>query len=246
VLSARFDRAMPSYRGDPSRPDKAKAIAGVIAVYAILGGLLLLAKGDTPLRLSESEPTVLIDVNELPVLQPPPKEQPGKAEEEEGAAGKKAEPTEIVAPEPKIEGLAKPPVIAAPVAGTGAARTAGAATAGTGPGTGGSGRGRGGGGSGDGGSPAQWISGGLLDSDYPRRALKGRLQGRVSVHFTVMASGRIANCRITASSGSSLLDQTTCRLLTERLRFRPARDSQGRPIETELNSDYTWGIRFSR
>lgn len=237
---------MPGYRADPSRPDKAKAIAGVVAVYALLGGLLLLAKGDAPLRIGESEPTVLIDVNELPEPRPPPEEQPGKAEEEEGAAGKKAEPTEVVAPEPKVEVPTKPPVIAAPIAGTGAARTAGAATTGTGPGAGGSGTGRGGGGSGGGGSPAQWVSGGLLDSDYPRRALRDRLQGQVSVHFTVLASGRIANCRITASSGSPLLDQTTCRLLTKRLRFRPARDSQGRPIETELNSDYTWGIRFTR
>lgn len=237
---------MPGYRAEPSRPDKAKAIAGVIAVYAALGGLLLLAKRDTPLRIGESEPTVLIDVNELPEPQPPPEEQPGKAEEEEGAAGKKAEPTAIVVPEPKIEVPAKPPVVAAPVAGTGSASTAGAATAGTGPGAGGSGTGRGGGGTGGGGSPAQWVSGELQDSDYPRRALKDRLQGRVSVRFTVLTSGSIANCRITASSGSQLLDQTTCRLLTERLRFRPARDSQGRPIKTELNSDYTWGIRFSR
>lgn len=237
---------MPGYHAAPSRPDKAKAIAGVIAVYAVLGSLVLLAKGDTPLRLRERDPTVLIDVNQLPEPQPPPEEQPGKTDQEEGVAGKKAELTEIVTPEPKVDVPAKPPVAAAPIAGTGAASTAGAATAGTGPGAGGSGTGRGGGGSGGGGSPAQWVSGGLQDSDYPKRALKDRLQGRVSVRFTVLTSGRINNCRITASSGSSLLDQTTCQLLTERLRFRPARDSQGRPIETELNSDYTWGIRFHR
>ena len=237
---------MPSYRADPSRPDKAKAIAGVIAVYAALGALLLLTKGDTPLRLGGSEPTILIDVNELPEPQPPPEEQPGKTEEEEGAAGKKAEPTEVVAPEPQVEVPANPPVAAAPVAGTGSATTAGAATAGTGPGAGGSGTGRGGGGSGGGGSPALWISGGLKDSDYPSEALRGGLQGRVTVHFTVLTSGRIAGCQVVASSGSPLLDATTCRLLTKRLRFRPATDGQGRPIETQLYSDHTWGIRFRR
>ncbi len=168
---------MPGYRAEPSRPDKAKAIAGVIAVYAALGALLLLATGDTPLRPGESEPTVLIDVNELPEPLPQPEGQPGKAEEEEGAAGKRAEQTEVVAPEPKIAVPAKSPVVAAPVAGTGAASMAGAATAGTGPGAGGSGTGRGGGGSGGGGLPAQWISGGLQDSDYPKRALRDRLRG---------------------------------------------------------------------
>jgi len=237
---------MPGYRAEPSRPDKAKAIAGIFVVYAVIIGAALMMPADSPLRLGDNEPTVLIDVNELPEPQPPPQQEPGKVEQEEGAAGKKAEPTPIVAPKPAIEVPAKPPVAAAPIAGTGSATTAGAATAGTGPGAGGSGTGRGGGGSGGGGSPAQWISGGLQNSDYPRRALKDRLQGRVSVHFTVLTSGRIDNCRITASSGSPLLDQTTCRLLTERLRFRPARNSQGQPIETELNSDYTWGIRFRR
>lgn len=133
---------------------------------------------------------------------------------------------------------------AAPVAGTGASPNAGAAAAGTGPGAGGAGTGRGGGGSGGGGSAAQWVSGGLLDSDYPRAALRDRLGGTVSVRFTVLVNGRIANCRVVGSSGSSLLDATTCRLLTKRLRFRPAMDGSGQPIETDLGSDYTWGIRF--
>ncbi|HEU0310619.1 MAG TPA: TonB family protein [Sphingomicrobium sp.] len=237
---------MSTYRADPTRPDKAKAIAGVIAVYAGLVGLALLAGRDTPLDRENGAPTVLIDVNELPVQPPPPEARTGKAEEEEGAAGKQAEPTPIVVPEVAIEMPATSPVTGAPIAGTGSAPTAGAATSGTGPGAGGSGTGRGGGGNGGGGSPAQWISGGLQDSDYPRQALKDRLQGRVSVGFTVMADGRIRNCNITASSGSQLLDSTTCRLLTERLRFRPARDRAGRPIETDLFSDYTWGIRFRR
>ena len=145
-----------------------------------------------------------------------------------------------------IEVPAKPPVAAAPIAGTGAATTAGAAISGTGPGAGGSGTGRGGGGSGGGGSPAKWISGGLMDADYPRSALKDRLQGQVSVGFTVRTDGHISNCRITASSGSPLLDSTTCRLLTERLRFRPALDGAGRPTESTLYSDYTWGIHLRR
>jgi len=234
------------YRASPSGADRTKAVVGVIAIYAIIVGAVLLIPAGSPLRLGEQEPTVLIDVNELPEPQPPPQEEPGKVEEEEGAAGKKAEPTEVVVPEPRRVVPAKSPVVAAPVAGTGSAPAAGAAADGTGPGAGGSGTGRGGGGSGGGGSPAQWISGGLQNSDYPSRALRDRLQGRVSVRFTVLTSGRIANCRVVASSGSPMLDATTCRLLTQRLRFRPARDSAGAAIETELGSDYTWGINFRR
>jgi len=233
-----------SYRASPSRADRAKAAVAVAATYAVIIGAVLLIPAGSPLRLGEQDPTVLIDVNDLPEPQPPPEEEPGKVEEDEGTAGKKAELTEVVAPEPKLP--AKSPVAAAPVAGAGSASAAGAATAGTGPGAGGSGIGRGGGGAGGGGSPAQWISGGLVKSDYPSQALRDRLQGRVSVRFTVLTDGRIANCRVVASSGSPMLDATTCRLLTQRLRFRPARDSAGVPIETELGSDYTWGINFRR
>jgi len=237
---------MPGYRSDPTRPDKAKAIAGVIAVYAVIIGAALLTPANSPLRIGEQPPTVLVDVNEIPEPQPPPEQEPGKAREEQGAAGKKAEPAEVVVPEPKQVVPAKSPVAAAPIAGTGSASTAGAATAGTGPGAGGSGTGRGGGGAGGGGSPAQWVSGGLQNSDYPRAALHDKLQGRVSVRFTVLVTGRITNCRITASSGSPMLDETTCRLLTERLRFRPATNGAGVPIQSELGSDYTWGINFRR
>src|SRR5688500_15524585 len=98
--SRRCPSAMPSYRADPSRPDRAKAIGGVLAVYAALGAALLLARSDSPLDREQNPPTVLIDVIEPPEPQPPPEEQAGRAEEEEGAAGKKAEPTPVVAPKP--------------------------------------------------------------------------------------------------------------------------------------------------
>lgn len=232
------------YRATPSGADRTKAAIAVAAIYAVMIGAAMLMPKNSPFRIAEQPPTVLIDINDLPKPQPPPQEKPGKAKEEEGAAGKKAEPAEIVAPQPKLP--AKSPVAAAPIPGTGSAPNAGAATAGTGPGAGGSGTGRGGGGTGGGGSPAQWISGGLQNSDYPRAALHDKLQGRVSVRFTVLVTGRITNCRITASSGSPMLDETTCRLLTERLRFRPATNGAGVPIQSELGSDYTWGINFRR
>src|SRR5688572_1986912 len=105
---------MPGYRAEPSRPDKAKAVAGVVLVYALIVGAALMMPSDSPLRRTENEPTVLIDVKQPPEPQPPPEEDPGKAEEEEGAAGRKAEPTPIVAPKPVIELPTKPPVPAAP------------------------------------------------------------------------------------------------------------------------------------
>ncbi|MCF2515472.1 energy transducer TonB [Sphingomonas sp. G124] len=239
----RFWTVMSSYRAEPSRPDRAKAIAAVMAVYAVMIGAMLMVRTDTSPRTMDTTLPVLIEIVEPPP--PPPEPHPGQERREEGAAGKKADPTPVVMPKPKIIVPAQSPIPAAPIAGTGSSPNAGAATAGAGPGAGGTGSGRGGGGAG-GGSRAEWLSGGLRNSDYPRSALRDKLQGRVSVRFTVLISGRIADCRIIASSGSPVLDATTCRLLTERLRFRPAMNSAGVPIQSEVGSDYTWGINFRR
>ena len=206
------------------------------AVYAAAGLAWWLAPRTTSVPRDKAPPTVLVDITEPPpppvVEQPRPKAAP---DEEEGAAGKKANPSPIVAPEPRIP--APSPVPAAPIAGTGSATTAGAADRGTGPGAGGSGSGRGGGG---GVSAPQWLSGGIRDSDYPLALKQARRGGTVSIRFTVQTNGRISGCRVSKSSGVGELDSLTCRLLTERLRFVPAKDARGRAVPYELGNDLSW------
>jgi protein TonB len=241
-LETRF-LPVASYRAEPTRPDKAKAIAAVVAVYAAIVGAVLLMPSDSPLRIGESEPTVLIDVKEPPEPQPPPEEEAGKAEEEEGAAGKQAEPTPIVAPKPKIEVPARPPVAAAPIAGTGSATTAGAATTGTGPGAGGSGTGRGGGGSGGGGgigSEARLLGGN--SSRLPSRLLRGFAadQGYGHLLLTIAETGRVTGCSVLQTTGDGRVDAALCGIMIRRSRWAPARDRQGRPIEVKVRYTATW------
>lgn len=234
---------MASYRAEPTRPDRAKAIAAVVAVHAAIAALILTSPGAVSM-ISENASTVLIDIEPPPPPQrPPPQPRADRAKEEEGAAGKKAEPTPIVAPKPKIAVPAKPPVVAAPIAGTGASANAGAATAGTGPGAGGSGSGRGGGGSGDysGYSPARLIRN-VSRRDY-RALAAGRLPaGSAMVSLRVQTNGVAANCRVVRSSGDSIVDSGLCPLLTRRLRFRPAQDNLGRPVPYNLEYVATWRL----
>ncbi|MGQ0590290.1 MAG: TonB family protein [Sphingosinicella sp.] len=66
-------------------------------------------------------------------------------------------------------------------------------------------------------SPAlaqQWIG----DADYPASALQERREGSVEVELTFDTSGRVVRCDVTRSSGTALLDVTTCRLLLRRAR----------------------------
>jgi protein TonB len=232
---------MPGYRAEPTRPDKAKAIAGVLIVYAVIAGAALMMPSDSPIHTRESEPAVLIDVRELPEPEPPPEELAGKAEEEEGAAGRKAEPTPVVAPKPAIEVPAKPEVAAAPIAGTGNATTAGAATTGTGPGAGGSGTGRGGGGSGGGGGSDARLLGGN-SARLPARLLHGFASDRGYGHLwlTIARSGRVTHCSVLQSTGNVEVDQALCSLMIRRSRWAPARDTYGRPIEVTLRYTATW------
>lgn len=231
------------YRAAPSRPDKAKAIAGVAIVYAAIVGAALMMPADSPVRIGEQEPTDLIEIKPFPEPEPPPPEEPGKAEEEEGAAGRKAEPTPIVAPTPRIEVPATPPVAAAPVAGTGSATTAGAATAGTGPGAGGSGTGRGGGGSGGGGgigSEARLLGGN--SARLPSRLLRVFAADRGYGHLwlTVAESGRVTDCSVLQSTGNAQVDQALCNLMIRQSRWAPARDRQGNPIAVRIRYTATW------
>jgi len=235
---------MASYAAT-AREDRAKALAGVVLVHVILGAVILTGLNVHSVRqVVESLKT--FDIKELPPpppVPPPPQPKADRAKEEEGAAGKKAEPTPVVAPKPEIVVPAKPPIVAAPVAGTGNAAQSGAASSGTGPGAGGTGSGRGGGGSGDfsGYTPARLIRN-LNRGDY-RDLTGGRLPyGRAMLSLRLDTNGVPTECRVTRSSGDPYVDSGLCPLIYRRLRFRPALDADGRPIPYRLDYVANWSL----
>ncbi|WP_425228784.1 energy transducer TonB [Sphingomonas sp.] len=155
--------------------------------------------------------------------------------------------TDIVAPVPQVVVPVTPPVVVAPVAATDVQASAGAAdVAGPGTGAGGEGNGFGAGGDGDGDGagdvPPRRIGGRIRDSDYPLEAGEQGISGTVGVRFVVDEQGRVPRCSITRSSGSRLLDDTTCRLIEQRYRFRPGHDAQGRPFASTIVENETWVI----
>jgi protein TonB len=81
------------------------------------------------------------------------------------------------------------------------------------------------------------VSGGPSDADNRG----GRYRGAVVVQFAVNSEGRVSSCSPVRSSGNRDLDALTCRLLVNRARFRPARDAQGRAVETDAHATYHWG-----
>jgi protein TonB len=223
-------------------PDRMKALGGVLVVHVGLAAIILSGLNVHSVRQTV-ERLKTFDINEVPPPPPPPppRPTPDRAKDKEGATAKKALPTPVVAPPPKIVIPYKPPVVAAPIASTGSAATSGAATAGAGTGAGGSGTGPGGGGKGDysGYTPARMLNK-IPDREY-RRISDGRIpRGSAGIAFRVNANGRLTNCRIVRSSGDPAVDSNVCDAATRYLRFSPARDRSGRAITQDMSYTPTW------
>ncbi len=78
--------------------------------------------------------------------------------------------------------------------------------------------------------------------DYPAAALRAGEQGIVKVALDVGAEGRVTACTILASSRSSILDASTCRILRARARFTPARDAAGKPVADRYETAIGWSL----
>ena len=82
----------------------------------------------------------------------------------------------------------------------------------------------------------------FTEVDYPASAKKNREEGVVGFRIKIGPAGRITDCTVLRSSGSAALDETTCRLLTERARFRPAKDDEGKVTWDSIEREMTWQL----
>ncbi|MBE1525784.1 protein TonB [Sphingopyxis sp. OAS728] len=237
-----------AYTGQVSA--RQRAISGGGALIAVLAIGIGLASGlDLEVVRKASDAITAIAI---PAPPPPPREQvtPAKASSQRAsgkasAANKHAKAAPVFAPKTELPPIV-PPVAAAPRPGAGNDASAGATpTPGSGSGAGGRGDGTGSGGSGSGtggGTKAVWRSGTIHDRDYPREASRAKAGGEVEVRFTIEASGRVSGCRVTRPSGDASLDQTTCRLIEDRFRFKPATNSAGEPVASQYGWRQSWWL----
>lgn len=85
----------------------------------------------------------------------------------------------------------------------------------------------------------------ISPDDYPDAAMEALEQGAVTVELGVTPEGRVGTCRIVRSSGSVSLDATTCRVLSRRARFQPARDSAGHAVSGRVEHRIGWELDSS-
>lgn len=82
----------------------------------------------------------------------------------------------------------------------------------------------------------------ITADDYPAAARRAGKEGVVAVTLAIDASGYVADCTVTTSSGSPDLDAATCALLRERARYSPELDEQGRVIATVRSRKVRWTL----
>lgn len=93
--------------------------------------------------------------------------------------------------------------------------------------------------------PAQWRvppSSLITSNDYPAPSIRAEEEGRTEVRLFVSTAGRVQRCAVLVSSGFERLDAATCRVLTERARFTPARNERGRRAVGMVTAGITWRL----
>ena len=232
-------------------PERLKGLIGAALVQTAI--LYLLIAG-----LVVKMPAIGEVKNDLFAFVPPPpppvekiETRPRPSHKTEGKAAPpniKSRATEVTAPPVPPPPVPPPPLPAALKPFQGNQSTQGAApVAGPGTGAGGIGNGTGSGGEGDGDgdgygreTPPRFKSGRLKSSDIPESAWESGVEGTVAVRYFVNVDGSVSGCQVTHSSGYVLLDNTTCRLIEQRFRYKPSLDEDGTPIRSIIVEKHTW------
>jgi protein TonB len=68
-----------------------------------------------------------------------------------------------------------------------------------------------------------------IQEQYPPRAVRDEIEGRVGVRVSIGPNGRVSECSVSSSSGSSILDEAACAGMRNYARFNPALDAAGNP-----------------
>jgi protein TonB len=237
-----------AYRTDISRGARGGAIAGVIAIHAVLLFALLHMSGKIDLTDPESALRVFDLAPPVPPPPPPPpppsEKQQAKPKEKEGGsapANLKSEATPVKAPKPRVVVPPVPQIPAAETPRQGTAPTQGASNV-AGPGTGaggtgnGTGSGAGGTGSGGGGDngvvqPPHLLTPVLTGRDFPRATLQSWPRGaQVFLRLRVDARGFVGECIVDRGTGVAAIDSDLCNLVHQKLRFRPALNRSGQAV----------------
>ncbi len=88
------------------------------------------------------------------------------------------------------------------------------------------------------GNPGEWVT----TQDYPSSELSRGVAGITGFILAIDNSGAVADCTVTVSSGSTVLDATACALVKARAHFTPALDANGQKTAGFYSNRVRWVV----
>lgn len=85
-------------------------------------------------------------------------------------------------------------------------------------------------------APERWIT----NADFPSQVLDRKPHGALMLVWLIDTDGRVKNCSVVTPSGEPSADAAACAAITQRGRYRPARDKDGKPIATHSGRRIVW------
>lgn len=88
------------------------------------------------------------------------------------------------------------------------------------------------------GDRSRWVT----QSDYRSRWIREEMTGTATFRLGIGVNGGVDSCSITKSSGHAQLDDATCALVTRRAKFNPARNTKGKPSTGSYTGTVLWQL----
>ncbi|SEJ77372.1 TonB family C-terminal domain-containing protein [Sphingomonas sp. OV641] len=89
-------------------------------------------------------------------------------------------------------------------------------------------------------NPPVLVSGSIGPDDYPKGS--DRPSGTTKVSVEVGTDGTVTDCQIASTSGSKILDDKTCSIFKERMRYKPATMMDGKSIPYRIEHNVGWSL----
>ncbi len=87
--------------------------------------------------------------------------------------------------------------------------------------------------------PSTWLQ----SQDYPKSALYTGKSASIQFRLMIDKSGLPSACKVQSATQSPDFTDLTCKLLMKRVRFAPALDARGQPVESYFTDTVNWVIR---
>ncbi|RPF72347.1 TonB family protein [Aurantiacibacter spongiae] len=91
-------------------------------------------------------------------------------------------------------------------------------------------------------SPSNGPAGWITNSDYSASDIRRGNEGTARYRLVIGSDGRVDACEIVSGTGHASLDRDTCRLIERRARFDAARDASGERVVGTYTGSVTWRI----